>query len=254
MYSFKEEEIEKVIVMDKKQYDILNKEWVRETKFGRWFLQSDTWVRYVLDVAIKDFSKILGPQPPAIDKMLDAGCGQGLAFPLLEQSWNPNKIVGIDIDAELLELAEDSAKKCRCGVTLKHAKISESGHQDDYFDMIFCHQLLHHTGGQTQALKEFYRILAPGGILLIGESCRTFINTLPVRLLFKHPADAQKTASEFVDLVKENGFSINDENIKTSTPWWSLSDLGFLKKIGVNTTQGEPTEVLIVARKPTPST
>ncbi len=239
---------------NEEQHNTLNTDWVRETRFGRWFLQSGTWVRYVLGVAIKDFSQILTPQPIKMDKILDAGCGQGLALPLIEQSWKPNEIVGIDIDVELLELAKKPAEECHCDVTLKHAKISESGFQNDYFDVIFCHQLLHHTSGQTEALKEFYRILAPGGVLLIGESCRSFIKTLPVRLLFKHPKDAQKTASEFVNLVKENGFILNDDGIKTSSPWWSLADLGLLKKIGLNKPLVEPTEVLIVARKPIPST
>ena len=65
--------------------------------------------------------------------------------------------------------------------------------------MIFCHQLFHHISNQARVLEEFFRILMPGGVILISESCRSFINSFPVRLLFRHPMHVQKTAAEYVE-------------------------------------------------------
>lgn len=225
-------------------------EWIRETRFGRWFLRSDTWVRYVLVVAINDFASLLKSRNFKVDKLLDAGCGQGLAFPILEKILKPKSIVGVDIDSELLSLASEPANECDCLVSLVNAKISKLDFPDESFDMVFCHQLLHHTGNQVGALKEMYRVMSPGGLLLVGESCISFINSLPVKLLFKHPSESQKTASEFIELVKSCGFIVDDDVIQSTAPWWSLPDLGVLDKLRKNKKTREPSEVLFVARKP----
>jgi ubiquinone/menaquinone biosynthesis C-methylase UbiE len=99
--------------------------------------------------------------------------------------------------------------------------------------MIFCHQLLHHATDQTGALQRFYRLLMPGGVVMVGESCRPFVRSLPVRLLFKHPVEAQKSAAEFIGLVKSMGFEVGEHDVKISTPWWSRRDLGLLEKLGI---------------------
>lgn len=116
--------------------------------------------------------------------------------------------------------------------------------------MIFSHQLLHHISDQTRALEEFYRILMPGGVILISESCRSFINSFPVRLLFRHPMHVQKTAEEYIELVQSIGIKIDDNDIKTSMPWWSRNDYGVTEKIGLSQKRQEVTEILMIARKP----
>ncbi len=227
----------------------LNNEWVRETRFGRWFLSTDTWVRYVLLEAVQDFSSLLVGQNTKVAKILDAGCGQGLAFSLLEKQFSPDSIIGIDVDAELLAIAGEAAESCACRVSVSNASASNTGIESGSIDMIFCHQLLHHTANQEAILREFKRVLAPDGVLLIGESCHKFIRSLPVRLLFKHPKQTQKDAKGYIDLVKNAGFVVDQKDIQTTTPWWSRMDLGLLEKWGLSKKSPIPTEVLIVARK-----
>ena len=41
------------------------RDWVRETRFGKWFVSTDIWIQYVLQVAIADFRALLGPRLPA---------------------------------------------------------------------------------------------------------------------------------------------------------------------------------------------
>jgi hypothetical protein len=71
-----------------------------------------------------------------------------------------------------------------------------------------------------------------------------------VRLLFRHPLQVHKTAEEYIELVKSIGFKIHDNDIKTSTPWWSRKDFGLTEKIGLPQKPREVTEILIIARKP----
>lgn len=224
--------------------------WVRETRFGRWFLSTHTWYRYVLSQAIVDFKGLLGERLPAQARVLDAGCGQGMAFGLLEQHFQPATITGLDIDGEQIRKASAVAAGLATPTTAIHGNASESIFPAGSFDLILCHQLLHHSSLQQETLAEFYRLLSPGGILLVGESCRSFIQSIPVRLLFRHPAMVQKDAQGYKDLLRDAGFVFTENDVHTSRPWWSRRCLGMAQKLGIGRDITEPTEILIVAQKP----
>ena len=234
--------------MNKEQL-IQENQWVRETLFGRWFLSTKTWFRFVLTEAVKDFKYLLGDHVPRASRILDIGCGQGASFRLLEQYFQPKMIIGADIDHTLLNNAASTADLCQCDIQLQHETVNKLSFADESFDMVFCHQLIHHVSNQTTALQELYRVLAAGGVMLISESCRPFINSWLVRLLFRHPMKSQKTAEEYIELLRSIGFHIDAHHIKTSSPWWSHQDFGLLEKIGFSR-QKTITEMLLVARKP----
>ena len=229
---------------------VSEKDWVRESQFGRWFLTTNMWFRYVLSEAVLELTQLLQDRIANSPKILDAGCGQGTAFRLLEQHFQPKAIIGIDIDEEQIHLAPEAAKDCQCEVKLLRGSVCNLNLPDKSIDMIFSHQLLHHLSEQTKALKEFHRVLTPGGFLLIGESCRSFITSLYIRMLFRHPMHVQKTAEEYVALVKSIGFDIQDHDIKTSRPYWSCKDFGLSQRLGLSRKHQEPTEVFLIARKP----
>jgi len=92
-------------------------------------------------------------------------------------------------------------------------------------------------------------VLAPGGMLLLAESCEAFIKTWLVRLLFRHPPDVQKPAEGYLGLVRSAGFVFGDADVRISTPWWSLPDLGVTRRLGLMRKPPVPTELLLVARK-----
>ena len=224
--------------------------WVRESRFGQWFQTTDIWFEYVLSEAVLDFKQLLNPTLTETHQILDIGCHQGMAFNLLEEHFHPRTIIGIDIDREQISLALEAAKRCRCHVQCLHGTVYNLDLPDNSIDLIFCHQLLHHLSDQASGLDELYRVLVPGGIILIGESCRSFLDLFWVRIFFRHPKQIQKTAQEFIELVQSRGFQIRDADIKPSTPWWSRLDLGLIEKIGIPQKPQEPTEVLMIARKP----
>ena len=67
----------------------VGREWVRESRFGRWFLTTNIWFEYVLTEAVVDFKQLLGTNISATRQLLDIGCHQGLAFQLLEEHFHP---------------------------------------------------------------------------------------------------------------------------------------------------------------------
>ena len=227
-------------------------DWVSETRFGKWFLSTETWFREVLSKAIADLRELAGPgMPSSFNRLMDVGCGQGLAFPLLQKLFAPREIVAVDIDPRMLELAKQAAKRCEIPVEVRACSVTRLDLADASIDAVMCHQLIHHVADQRGALRELHRVLKPGGYLFLSESCKPFIDTWTVRWFFRHPKGVQRPAEGYLALVREAGFTFDDSrDVNTSTPWWSLWDFGFTRRIGLVRSPPETTELLLVARKP----
>ncbi|MDQ3829538.1 MAG: methyltransferase domain-containing protein, partial [Candidatus Tectomicrobia bacterium] len=78
---------------------------VPETRFGFWFLGTETWVKHVLTVAIKDLERLIPNRQVSYPVILDIGCGQGKSFRLLHDKFSPQRLIGVDIDERSLRLA-----------------------------------------------------------------------------------------------------------------------------------------------------
>jgi ubiquinone/menaquinone biosynthesis C-methylase UbiE len=223
---------------------------VEETGFGNWFLKSNTWRVHVLKRALDDLQRFVPPGHRA-GRILDVGCGFGHSFAELAGRFQPDEIVGLDADPALLERAGPEARACRSTVTLTHGNASCMPWPDGHFDMVFCHQSFHHIVAQEAAMAEFHRVLRKGGLLLFAESTRRYIHSLPIRLLFRHPMDVQKTAPEYADMIRTAGFDLPDAQVSLPYLWWSRPDIGFLEWIGIPVPERrEETLINAVAIKP----
>jgi ubiquinone/menaquinone biosynthesis C-methylase UbiE len=161
-------------------------------------------------------------------------------------------MIGIDIDPAMLEIAAATTIADGLSVTFKQAASWQTGLADASVDMVFCHQTFHHLVEQELALAEFLRILRPGGLLLFAESTRKYIHSWIIRLLFRHPMDVQRTAPEYVAMIRRAGFDIPATSISLPYLWWSRSDLGILERwFGIQPPRNrEETLINLVARKP----
>ena len=216
---------------------------------------SQTWAQHVLEVAIKDLARLIGAQrQPDCGLLLDVGCGQGKSFRLLKQKFNPLRLVGIDADPHILDMARRQAGIDGVDVELTVGNGAAIGLPDNSVDILFCHQTFHHLVEQEQAIAEFYRVLKPGGLLLFAESTRAYIHSWIIRLLFRHPMEVQKTADEYLALIRRTGFQVDSTRISFPYLWWSRSDLGLLNRLGLRKTppigQREETLLNLVAVKP----
>ncbi|MCQ8181777.1 methyltransferase domain-containing protein [Methylomonas sp. SURF-1] len=223
--------------------------WVKESAFGIWFLNTYTWRQRVLRIALNDLARLL-PSPPLRPAILDIGCGRGNSFALLDQQFQPKHIAGIEIDPALLADAARAGRKCSCPVDVALGNAEQLPFPDASFDLLFCHQSFHHIVQHRRAMQEFHRVLKPGGLLLFAESCKRFIHSLPIRLLFRHPMQVQKTADEYIALIRDSGFKLDDAAISRPYLWWSRPDIGALEWFGFSLPQRpEPTLVNLVAVK-----
>lgn len=225
--------------------------WVPETRFGQWFIGTHVWSRYVVEVSMRQFVRLLGAPARHPRRVLDAGCGPGISLPLLDRYFQPEVIVALDADPGEIERSRLQAPRCACRVELCRGDAARLEFPDGAFDLVLCHQTLHHVIAQEAVLHEFHRVLAPGGVLLLAESCREFILSAPVRALFRHPNEVQKSAAEYQQLVRAAGFSLAAEHVETSRPFWSLPDWGLLARLGWKSKRdAEPTQLTAVAFKP----
>ena len=211
--------------------------YVPESRFGKWFLRTDIWETRVLDVAIADLDKMIDGRASSYPVIVDVGCGAGQSLRRLRDRFSPELIVGIDIDSDMLELSAAEARKRELPVHLLLGTSAEIALADESADMLFCHQTFHHLPYQEDAIREFYRILKPGGLLLFAESTRKFIHSWVIRLLFRHPMDVQKSAGEYCAFIEKAGFACSANAISYPYLWWSRTDLGLREKL---TGRGSP--------------
>lgn len=233
----------------------LSDTYVEETRFGLWFLRSRIWQHYVLRAAINDLRNLFSETLPVSPVLLDAGCGQGKSFSLLRQAFAPARLIGIDADLQSLTQSAEEAARQGMEVELIGSDCASLKLPDASIDLLFCHQTFHHLVEQEQALAEFYRVLKPGGYLLFAESTEAYIDTWVIRWLFRHPMHVQKSAAQYLQMIRRQGFEFTAKNVSYPYLWWSRAkDFGLLEHLGVCKPkpfgQREETLVNVVARKP----
>ncbi len=91
--------------------------------------------------------------------LLDVGCGSGNRLKLLQQlGWD---VEGVDLDPMAVQQAEDKGLRVRFG------KLEQQKYPDNHFDVITMSHIIEHVQDPLTLLAECYRILKPGGEIVI---------------------------------------------------------------------------------------
>lgn len=99
--------------------------------------------------------------------ILDAGCGTGMIFSHLEQF---GTVVGVDLSKEALKFCRERRLR-----PLIHGDLTALPFEDESFDLIVALDILEHIPDDTAALREFYRALKKGGIIIFTVPAHPFI-------------------------------------------------------------------------------
>jgi ubiquinone/menaquinone biosynthesis C-methylase UbiE len=104
--------------------------------------------------------------------VLDVGCGTGYFARLLARRvGGDGLVVGVDASAEMVRYARQLSAQIRnCQVQLGTAESLSL--PSDQFDVVVSSLFMHHLPSDLQrtALREMWRVLRPGGTLLIAEA------------------------------------------------------------------------------------
>jgi demethylmenaquinone methyltransferase/2-methoxy-6-polyprenyl-1,4-benzoquinol methylase len=104
---------------------------------------------------------------------LDAGCGVGLYALWLAENVGPRgRVLGIEPTAERVEAARELVgKRLDAGrLEFREGDATALAMKDGSLDWVWCGDVLHHIPDTAGALKEFTRVLRPGGRMIVKES------------------------------------------------------------------------------------
>lgn len=82
----------------------------------------------------------------------------------------PGQVIGIDVDEGQLEVARANAKeRGLTNVSFEQANVYALRFADSSFDAVLAHTILVHLDDPLRALREFKRLLKPGGVVGISD-------------------------------------------------------------------------------------
>lgn len=117
---------------------------------------------------------------PSRGRILEIGCGRGVALPVLTRLLQPDLLIGVDIDESLLDVARDRVRTTGIAATLWNADVRALPFDDAAFDLVIDFGTCHHISQPARALREIVRVLRSGGLF----ACETVSSQLlshPIR-------------------------------------------------------------------------
>ncbi len=154
--------------------------------------------------------------------ILDAGCGTGGMFNTLSKYGN---VYGSDQSPAAVEFAKEK----NIAAEIATGSITELPFANNTFDMVVCLDVLYHAmvGSDNRALREFWRVLRPGGILIIREPAYNWLRGHHDQLVW---AKRRYSKKELASKLTEVGFSL----IKASYINFWLFPLALVKRLSEN--------------------
>lgn len=178
-------------------------------------------------------TEFLDKQNLSRSRWLDAGCGTGTLSRWL--AGRGCSVIGVDASPEMLRHASDSSVENAGLAGNLHFQrirtIADLPVESASLDGVLCSSVLEYVSAPSECLREFFRVLKPGGNLLVSVPNRRslfrrvqrFHHRFGKRLghswsSFLDYSRHQYTAAEFVNVLSEAGY-INQKWIYFGTPF-----------------------------------
>jgi ubiquinone/menaquinone biosynthesis C-methylase UbiE len=115
---------------------------------------------------------------PVGARVLEIGCGRGVALPVLGRLLRPSRLVGLDPEVEFLEEARSRLSAAGITAELIRGDVRRMRFPDAAFDLVVDFGTCYHIARPQAALAEIARVLSPGGL---------FVHETPLSQVFSHP-------------------------------------------------------------------
>ncbi len=187
-------------------------------------------------------------------KVLDIATGTGDLLVLMSKKLRPQRLVGIDISAQMLELAKQKLRK-KLGEKADNIELYRQDGEnlqckDEEFDLVTCAFGVRNFENLVQGLKQIHRVTKNGGIVAILEFSKVrnkffsrlytfyFEKILPYLggliakdfKAYKYLPESVKyfpDGQEFIDLVENLGF----KSVRTKILTFGIATIYIFKKI-----------------------
>lgn len=158
----------------------------------------------------KTLEKLL---PDLKGKLLDIGCADGTTIDYISQKFPFLNITGIDY----YKKAIDFAKKTKPHIKFIHADVHSLPFKKNDFDIITSVEVLEHLENPQKALEEIYRVLRPGGFMILGQDTNSLLFRSVWWLWSKWKGSVWENShisccrpDDLFKLVKKSGFKIKN--------------------------------------------
>ena len=166
--------------------------------------------------------QLLDPQTD--EQILEFGYGTGQNLVVAYQRNTESQFVGLDIDPKVKDIASKKLEAMNAPITLDLYEGTEFPYEDNSFDKVFSSLVFHQLDGITKqnALNEIFRVLKPGGILLIGDWGKAKNRRMRLAFYIVQLLDGFKTTADNVnglipEFIMKAGFRNVEEEAHINT-------------------------------------
>jgi ubiquinone/menaquinone biosynthesis C-methylase UbiE len=152
-------------------------------------------------------------------RILDLGCGTGSTTVLLKEAFPYAVVTGLDLSPYMLAVAEDKAQRLNLEIKWHHGKAESTQLRSASFDLVTASLLFHETPPKVtqEILAECWRLLAPGGQILILDGNQSTLRSLDwLNNVFEEPYIQTYAAGNLDDWLGNAGF----KDVRTKNVYW----------------------------------
>lgn len=150
------------------------------------------------------FSQIL----PRHERIVDIGCGEGIALEKLVSLFPGKEVVGVDLEEENIDICT------KFGLTAIRSNVYDLAIPSGRFDAAICIDVLEHLAEPAEGVAELYRVLSPGGrlIIVVPHDRNFLLSRLALGMIKEAFYDAgherQWKPRQLTALLKDTGFVV----------------------------------------------
>ena len=150
---------------DNKLAQVLYHDWESETYDGKWAISFDErCTAYARD----RFAAVAGRDGWPYATALEIGAGTGFFALNLKQAGVLDEVHVTDLSPGMVEAAQENARALGFEVSGRVADAERLPYDDDTFDLVVGHAVIHHIPDVELAFREMVRVLKPGGRFVIA--------------------------------------------------------------------------------------
>ena len=136
--------------------------------------------------------------PRKSDVVLDVGCGGGRTVSKLAAIVTEGKVFGVDHSSESVAVARKTNREWidKGRVEIREGSVSQLPFSDDFFDLVTAVETHFWWSDLPSDMREVYRVLKPGGTLIVIAEIYKVANTKTAKLAEKYlPLSGMKLLS-----------------------------------------------------------
>ena len=144
-------------------------------------------------------------------RVLDVGCGDGFFTAQILKRFNLKNIYGLDISQKAVDFARFKHPE----IKFQQSALNHIPEETNSIDSITMIEVIEHLVDIEGTLKELFRVMKPGGILLIATTDFNWLKQVIIAIFFfekyfypTNPHIRFFKKSTLADILSKNGFSI----------------------------------------------